>query len=397
MARLNGHYQQLRTEYIFPIIDKKLEELRKQYPDSDIINLGVGDIALPLAPSIIQAICNALQEMGNEGKIHGYGPCEGYLFLREAIAKNEYAAHGIDPEEIFISDGINTDVANIQEIFSLNSWIGVPDPTYPVYRDSNIMAGRAKKIVPLPCAAETGFLPVPPSQHCDLIYLCSPNNPTGVAMNKKQLAAWITYARQEKAVIIYDNAYAAFIRSPDVPYSIYEIEGAKEVAIEMRSFSKNAGFTGLRCSYTVLPREIQGRIGRKKTPLHSLWIRRQNTKYNGVAYPIQRGAEAVYSEEGKRETKAQVDSYLSQGRKLREGLTQLGQVHFGGIDSPYIWWKTPNGKSSWEFFDLLLEKCHMLLIPGRGFGPRGEGYMRLSTFTTNEKVAAALQRVEKIL
>jgi LL-diaminopimelate aminotransferase len=397
MAKINPHYQHLKREYIFPIIEKKLAELKQRHPDASIVNLGVGDIALPLAPSVIAAISQASEEMGREQSIRGYGPSEGYAFLREAIARNEYAHLGIGPEEIFISDGANSDITNILELFSSSNSIGIADPTYPVYLDNSIMAGRKNKIVILPCTENSGFLPVPPQEHCDLVYLCSPANPTGVAMTKDLLEEWVRYAKKERAILLLDNAYAAFINSPNVPRTIFEIEGAKEVAIEFRSFSKTAGFTGLRCAYTALPKSVSADLGKKRISLHALWNKRQGIKTNGVSYPIQKGAEAVYSPQGQRETKAQVMSYLQQAKILREGLRAMGYHCWGGSDSPYIWWKTPNAKSSWEFFDLLLEKCHLISIPGKGFGAHGEGYVRLSAFTTQDKAQEALLRIKNNL
>lgn len=396
MAKINPNYQKLRTEYIFPVIEQKLADLKKRLPKASIVNLGIGDIAQPLAPAITTAICSAVQEMGEESSLRGYGPSEGYDFLRLAIAKNEFAHLGISPDEIFISDGANSDTANIQELFGMSNAIGITDPTYPVYLDTSVMAGRGSKILFLPCTEKTGFLPVPPKEHCDLVYLCSPSNPTGVAFTRKELAAWVAYAKKEGAILLYDNAYVAFITSPDVPHSIFEIEGAKAVAIEFRSFSKSAGFTGLRCAYTILPKTVHAHLGRKMISLHTLWKRRQNTKSNGVAYPIQRGAEAVFTKQGQKETKAQVKSYLTQAALLRKGLISLGYKCFGGVDSPYIWWKAPKGLSSWEFFDLLLEKCHLISVPGKGFGPSGEGYVRLSCFTSPAIAKEALKRIGKL-
>jgi LL-diaminopimelate aminotransferase len=395
MAKLNSHYQKLRTEYIFPVIERKLAELQQKHPNASILNLGIGDIAKPLAPKIVSAICEAVQEMGKEGSHKGYGPSEGYRFLRERIAKEEYAQFGFGYDEVFISDGINSDAANIQELFGNNSLVGITDPTYPVYLDSNVMAGRAKKILFLPCLEENQFCPEFPKTRCDFVYLCSPNNPTGVAMTKEQLTSWVNWAKKEKAILLYDNAYVAFITSAHVPRSIYECEGAKEVAIEFRSFSKSAGFTGLRCAYAVVPKTLFGQSGKKRISLHALWSRRQNTKSNGVAYPIQKGAEAVFSAEGKAQTNEQIQGYLSTAKILREGLISFGFTCFGGIDSPYIWWKTPKG-GSWEFFDTLLEKCHLISIPGRGFGPSGEGYVRLSAFNTIDKAQEALLRIRKM-
>lgn len=367
---INSNFLDLKREYIFPIIEKKLEILDK----STVINLGIGDIAFPLAPSIVQAICEATEEMGK--RVIGYGPSEGYMFLRKAIAEREYT--NIAPEEIFISDGINTDTGNIHELFKRDSTVAVADPAYPVYLDTNIIAGN--KVHLLPCTEDTRFVPRPPSYKCDVVYLCSPNNPTGVAMNYQELEDWIAYAKKWGSILLIDNAYAAFIRSKDVPKTIYEIPGARDVAIEFKSFSKTAGFTGLRCAYTVVP---------KNTPFFTLWKKRQNIKSNGVSYPIQKGALASL---GCLEAEAQVESYLAQASRIKNSL----QNAFGGIDSPYIWWKTPQGLSSWEFFDLLLAKCGVLCIPGSGFGKSGEGFVRLSAFTTEDKARFAVNRLSKI-
>lgn len=391
MGKLNNHYKKLKREYIFPIIEKKLAELKEKHPGVKVLNLGVGDVCLPLAPTIAQAICNAVSEMTTPEGMRGYGPSEGYLFLREAIAKNLFSHVGIRADEIFISDGANTDTSNIQELFSMRCIIGITDPTYPVYLDTNIMAGRASKILLLPCTEKTGFCAEPPSFHCDIIYLCSPNNPSGVAMNRQQMQAWVDYAKKENALLLLDNAYDAFITSPDVPKTIFEIEGAKDVAVEFRSFSKSAGFTGLRCAYSIVPKQVL------KGQFHPLWLKRQTTKSNGIAYPIQRGAEAYFSPQGQKEAKAQVASYLEAARILREGLEQKGFTWFGGVDSPYIWWKTPNDISSWQFFNQLLEKCHLVSIPGKGFGDNGEGYVRLSAFNTPENAQLAASRLCALL
>lgn len=393
MAKINPYFSEIKREYIFPVIEKKLAELKERLPSAKILNMGIGDVALPLAPKIVSAICEATQEMGRPESIRGYGPAEGYLSLRQAIVANEYASLGISADEVFISDGTNSDTVNILDLFKVTRGIGISDPTYPVYFDTSVIAGLGKKVVFLPCTEENNFAPQPPQVSCDLIYLCSPSNPTGVAMTRKDLKKWVDYAQKEGAVILYDNAYAAFITSSDVPKSIYEIEGAKEVAIEFRSFSKTAGFTGLRCAYTILPKTVHAQKGRKSFALHPLWMKRQNTKFNGVAYPIQKGAEAVFTEEGRRETQEQINSYLAQAKLLREGLKKLGYTCFGGVDSPFIWWKTPKGQGSWDFFNTLLEECHLISIPGRGFGPNGEGYVRLSAFTTQERAKEALSRI----
>jgi LL-diaminopimelate aminotransferase len=375
MVQINPHFKKLKREYVFPIIEQKLAQLKNNSPNVQIVNLGVGDVALPLVPSVAKAICDATQEMTRS--VRGYGPGEGYLFLRKAICDIAYPKGLIEPDEVFISEGAGCDSTNIQELFGARAKIGIPDPTYPSYLDSAIIGGRSSKITFLPCTEATGFLPVPPEEHLDVIYLCNPSNPTGVAMNRQQLKAWVDYARQEKAVLIVDNAYEAFVTSPDIPRSIYEIEGAKEVAIELRSFSKSAGFTGLRCAYAVVP----------KGPLNPLWMKRQNIKFNGVSYIVQRGAEASLSPQGLLETKTQIQHYLSQGKILLDGLRKLGFSAFGGTDAPYIWWKVPSGQTSWDYFDTILKKCHLIAIPGRGFGAGGEGYIRLSTFTSQADLA----------
>ncbi len=395
MARLNPHFSRLKREYIFPIIEQKLEDLKKLLPDVEVLNFGIGDVALPLAPSIAKAIAAGVEEMTTVEGIRGYGPSNGYLFLREAIAAHEFSHLGIGADEIFISDGANTDTVNFLELFSQSNAIGIADPTYPAYLTAAVWKGH-KKIILLPCLPENGFSPRPPKEHCDLIYLCSPNNPTGTAMTREDLKLFVDYALRENALLLIDNAYEAFITSKEVPRSIYEIEGAKECAIEFRSFSKSAGFTGLRCAYTILPKTVKAKLGKKKIALHSYWKRRQDAKFNGVAYPIQKGAEAVFSEAGRRETRAQVALYLAQAARLKEGLTKLGFQVYGGVDAPYLWIKTPNGVTSWEFFDTLLNRCHLISIPGRGFGTHGEGYVRFSAFTTPDKTTLALERLHPL-
>jgi len=385
--KFNPHFKKLKREYVFPIIEKKLAEMRAEHPDISIVNLGVGDIALPLVACVAQAICTATEEMTTPQGMRGYGPSEGYSFLREAICRVSYPNCSIAPDEIFISEGTNCDATNIQELFSPRAKIGIPDPTYPAYLDSAIIGGRLSNVILLPCTEATHYHPVPPTEHCDVIYLCSPNNPTGVAMTRSELKTWVDYARKGNSVIILDNAYEAFVTSPDVPKSIYEIEGANEVAIELRSFSKSAGFTGLRCAYAVVPKAI------KKGKLRALWHKRQSIKFNGVSYPIQRGAEASLSPEGLKETQRQVSNYLKQASHLREGLKKLGHSCVGGKDAPYIWWKIPSGKTSWEFFDEILKRCHLISIPGRGFGHHGEGHVRLSAFTTSDQTKLALDRL----
>jgi LL-diaminopimelate aminotransferase len=395
MVKLNPYFKQLKREYIFPVIEQKLCELRREHPEVKVLNFGVGDIALPLAPSIAKAMSKAVDEMTTENGMRGYGPHNGYAFLREAIAQNEFSHLDIMPEEVFVSDGTNSDTVNILDLFNLSNVVGITDPTYPAYLDSTILSGR-KQILIFPCLAENRFTPKPPKEHCDLVYLCSPNNPTGTAMARSELQEWIDYALKEHALLLLDNAYETFISSPEVPRSIFELPGAKECAIEFRSFSKTAGFTGLRCAYAIFPKTVKAQLGRKFVSLHSYWDRRQAAKFNGVAYPIQRGAEAIYTKEGREETRAQVALYLAQAKRLKEGLEKRGFTCYGGIDSPYLWWKTPEGQSSWEFFDVLLKKCHLISIPGRGFGVHGEGYVRLSAFTTPDKTTLALERFNQL-
>lgn len=387
MAKINPYYKNLTREYIFPIIDEKLATLKKSVPQNEIINLGIGDIALPLAPSLARAIKNGVEEMTTAQGQHGYGPSEGYAFLRETICQQEYARYGLTPQEIFISDGTNSDATNLPEIFDPSSVVAIPDPSYPAYLDASVMAG--KRIVLLPCLEENRFSPKPPAERVDLVYLCTPSNPTGQALNRQELTEWVDWAKKNQAMLLIDNVYNCFITSKEVPASVYEIPGAQEVAIEMRSFSKCAGFTGLRCAYAVVPKALPG--------VHALWVRRVNAKSNGVAYPIQRGAEAYYSLEGTKETRAQIATYQKASSILRIGLQKLGHTIYGGIDAPYIWWKTPNKLPSWDFFDQLIQRCHLIAIPGRGFGKPGEGYMRLSCFTTPEKAAEALYRIENRL
>ena len=396
MAKLNPAFSLLKKEYIFAIIDKKLIELKKSLPSAELINLSIGDIALPLAPSIVKAIQEATQEMGTVQGMKGYSPTYGYDFLRNAIATKEYAGHSIRPEEIYVSDGTNSDAVNIQELLYPSCTIAIPDPTYPAYVNSSIINGK-KKIVSLPCLAENQFVPLPPKERCDAVYLCTPNNPTGTAMTREDLERWVSYALEHQALLLVDSAYAAFISSKDIPKSIYEIPGALDCSIEFKSFSKSAGFTGLRCAYTVMPHRIMGNFSRKRFPLYKLWETRQDIKFNGVAYPIQRGAQASLETPGREETHLQVQFYLSLAKRLKEGLQKLGQTCWGAEDSPYIWWKTPHGASSWEFFDHLLKSCHLIALPGVGFGPCGEGYIRLSAFSSEEKISLALSRLRGIL
>lgn len=398
MASVNSHFQKLSAHYLFPRIEKQACLLKEKNPEAELINLGIGDVTLPLVPSVVSALCESAQEMGQKNSFKGYGPSQGYLFLRELIAKNDYA-NLIDPEEVFISDGAKCDTANIQEIFDSRSRIAIANPAYPVYVDTTVIGGRSSHeqadgtyegIIYLPCTEENGFLAHPPKEHADLVYLCSPNNPTGVALTRKVLEEWVDYAKKEKAVLLFDAAYCSYITS-DAPRSIYEIPGAKEVAIEFRSLSKNAGFTGLRCSFLVIPKvlQLQGHS------LHAIWKRRTDTKFGGVSYIIQKAAAAVYSPQGKKEIQTQIDIYKKRTHLLLQGLKDIGMTVYGGKDAPYLWCKTPRNLSSWEFFDLLLHKAHIIAVPGKGFGPCGEGYVRFSCFGEEKNLQEALSRLRK--
>jgi len=380
---LNPHFQRLKSAYIFPIIEKKLAELQKDHPNQKILNLGIGDVSLPLSPRVAEAICEATREMTSSPR--GYGPCGGYDFLKEAVCENEYATFGLDADEIFISDGANTDASSLLELFADDALVAVTDPTYPVYRDATLIAG--KKLLTIPLSEDQGFIPRPPIERADVVYLCSPCNPTGVAMSCSDLQEWISWAKTNKAILILDNVYNGFISSKDVPTSIYQLEGARNVAIEIRSFSKWAGFTGLRCGYAVVPKTLH------LAELHSLWQKRIDIKTNGISYPIQKGALACYKKEVKEELDAQVALYKTSADILLQCLSDLDQTFFGGIDAPYIFWKTPEGLDSWAFFDQLLTHLKIISIPGSGFGPHGEGFVRLSCFispSTAQEAADAL-------
>ena len=405
MTKVNQNFLKLPGSYLFSEIARRLAAYTAEHPEAKMIRLGIGDVTRPLAPAVIEAMHKAVDEMGTFEGFHGYGPEQGYDFLREAIAKTDYAARGVDikPEEIFVSDGAKSDCGNIGDIFGADNVVAVCDPVYPVYVDTNAMAGRAgdfqeelgkwSKLVYMPCVEENGFTPQIPQEKVDMIYLCFPNNPTGTVATKEQLKAWVDYANENKAVILYDSAYEAFITQDDVPHTIYEIEGARTCAIEFRSFSKTAGFTGNRCAYTVVPMELE-RDGAK---LNALWNRRQCTKFNGVPYVVQRGAAAVYSEEGQRQTKETIAYYQENARVIREGLTAAGLTCFGGVNAPYIWLKTPDGMGSWEFFDKLLKEAHVVTTPGAGFGPSGEGYIRLTAFGDADATKEAVERIRTML
>ena len=404
MFKLNDNYLKLPGSYLFSTIGKKVKAYSDEHPDKKIIRLGIGDVTQPLAPAIIKALHGAVDEMADAKTFRGYAPDLGYEFLRNAIAENDYKARGceIAADEIFVSDGAKSDSANIQEILSLDNRIAVCDPVYPVYVDSNVMAGRTgvydaasqpwSEVIYMPCNAENNFVPELPKETPDVIYLCYPNNPTGTTLTRKQLQVWVDYANKVGALIIYDAAYEAYISQNDVPHTIYECEGARNCAIELRSFSKNAGFTGVRLGFTVIPKDIKcGDV-----MLHSLWARRHGTKYNGAPYIVQRAGEAVYSAEGKAELKEQVAYYMKNARTIKDGLAAAGYTVFGGVNAPYIWLKTPDNMSSWDFFDYLLENVNIVGTPGSGFGPSGEGYFRLTAFGSYENTVEALERIKNM-
>ena len=404
MYKINENYLKLPGSYLFSTIGKKVAAYTAAHPEKSIIRLGIGDVTQPLAPAIIEAMHSAVDEMSRAETFRGYAPDLGYEFLRNAIADGDYRLRGADikADEIFVSDGAKCDSGNIQEIFSTDNRIAVCDPVYPVYVDTNVMAGRTgtydpttemwSDIIYMPCLAENGFAPELPKETPDLIYLCFPNNPTGSAVTKDQLQIWVDYANRTGAVIIYDAAYEAYISEEDVPHTIYECEGARNCAIELKSFSKNAGFTGVRLGYTVIPKDLKcGDIS-----LHALWARRHGTKYNGAPYIIQRAGEAVYSDEGKAQLKKQIAYYMKNAKTIREGLEAAGYTVSGGVNAPYIWLKTPGNMTSWEFFDYLLERAGVVGTPGSGFGPSGEGYFRLTAFGSYENTLAALERIKQM-
>ena len=388
--KINEHYTELSSNYLFADIAKRVRAFKAQSPKADVISLGIGDVTQPLCPAVVGALHKAADEMGQAATFHGYGPEQGYDFLRNAIVEHDFRARGIslDADEFFVSDGAKSDTGNFQELLSADSVVAVTDPVYPVYVDSNLMTGRS--IVKLPCTAENGFVPALPAQHVDVIYLCYPNNPTGTTLTKQQLKSWVDYALSNDALILYDSAYEAFIQNDDIPHSIYEIPGAKQCAVEFHSYSKTAGFTGVRCGYTVVPKDLQ-------ISLNPLWNRRQTTKFNGTSYLSQRAAEAIYTPEGKKQVRATINYYMKNARIMREELTNMNFKVYGGADAPYLWVRTPNGMSSWEFFDWMLHSAHVVCTPGAGFGPSGEGYVRLTAFGTHENTEEALHRIEKKL
>ena len=405
MVQINRNFSKLPGSYLFSEIGRRVAAYSRENPDAPLIRLGIGDVTRPLVPAVTQAMARAVAEMGTSGGFHGYGPEQGYDFLRQAIAEHDYRARGVavDPEEIFVSDGAKSDCGNIGDIFGPDNVVAVCDPVYPVYVDSNAMAGRAgdydpatgrwSRLVYLPCVRENGFVPAIPGGRADMVYLCFPNNPTGAMATRAQLKAWVDWANANGSVILYDSAYEAFISESDLPHSIFEIEGARTCAIEFRSFSKTAGFTGTRCAYTVVPKELV----RDGVSLNSLWNRRQTTKFNGVPYVVQRGAEAVYTPAGQEQVRQTIAYYQRNAQVIREGLARAGLEVYGGVNAPYIWVATPQGMGSWDFFDLLLRQAHVVTTPGAGFGPNGEGYIRVTAFGRAEQAAQAVERIQSVL
>ncbi len=407
MARINENYLKLQAGYLFPEIGRRVSAFVAANPDKKVIRMGIGDVTKPLVPSVTKAFHEGVDEMANAETFRGYGPEQGYAFLREAIAKNDYRDRGIDipADDIFISDGSKCDTGNIQEIFGHDNKVGICDPVYPVYADTTVMSGKTdgfdagyyKGIIYMPCTKENGFIPEFPAETPDLIFLCFPNNPTGAVATKEELKKWVDYARKNKSIILYDAAYEAFIAEENIPHSIYEIEGAKEVAIEFRSFSKTAGFTGTRCAFTVVPRELKAYDSAGKAhPVKPLWNRRQTTKFNGVSYPVQKAAAAVYTPEGKKEIAEVIAYYLENARIMKESLAAQGYEVFGGVNAPYVWVRTKNNMSSWEFFDKVLNEANVVGTPGSGFGPAGEGYFRFSAFADRESTVEAMERIKNM-
>ncbi len=395
MTKINTNFLELANNYLFAETASRKRKYLDAHPEAKLIPMGIGDVTLPIFPSVIEAMQKAVQEMGKAETFHGYAPEQGYEFLREKIAEKVYQKNGlsITAEEIFVSDGAKSDCSNILDLFDVDNVIAVCDPVYPVYRDTAVLTGRKDKIVFMPCNEENGFLPEIPQQKVDLIWLCSPNNPTGNAATREQLKPWVEYALQQDAILLFDGAYEAFITRKEVPHSIYEIPGAEKCAIEFRSFSKNAGFTGVRCAYTVIPKTLT----RGGASLRDMWFRRQSTKFNGVSYIVQRGAEAVFSEKGQKEQAEAIGYYLENARIIRESLEPAGLVACGGVDSPYVWIRLPQGLDSWKAFDVLLEEANVVTTPGAGFGSCGEGYLRITAFGNPEDTAEAVKRIANLL
>lgn len=407
MALVNENYLRLPGSYLFSEIARRISEFKTNNPEADIIRMGIGDVSRPLPPAVIKAMQKAVEEMASSETFRGYGPEQGYKFLIEKIIENDFIPRGVElsVDEVFVSDGAKSDTANFQELFAVDNIMAVTDPVYPVYVDSNVMAGRTgqfnqekgqyETIVYLPCTEENGMKPSLPETRADMIYLCFPNNPTGMTLSKEELKQWVDYARENRSILLFDAAYEAYIQEEGVPHSIFEIEGAREVAVEFRSFSKTAGFTGTRCAYTIIPKEVKLYDSKGKAhSLNQLWLRRQTTKFNGASYPVQAGAVAVFSQEGKQQIKENIDYYMENARIIREGLQAVGYTIFGGINAPYIWMKTPNNMGSWEFFDKLMNEAHVIGTPGAGFGANGEGYFRLTAFGTRENTIQAIERIK---
>ena len=394
---INKHFLELEANYLFSTVGKKQREYQAAHPEADVIKLSIGDVTKPLCPAVIEAMHKAVDEMADEKTFRGYPPETGYEFVINAILKHDYTDRGIkmDKSEIFLSDGAKSDCGNIGDIFSVDNVVAICDPVYPVYMDTNIMNGRKNNIIIMPCTEENGFMPAVPGKNDkvpDIIYLCFPNNPTGVVATREQLKVWVDYANEHHSLILFDAAYEAFVTDNSIPKSIYEIEGARSCAIEFRSFSKTAGFTGVRCGYTVVPHDLVF----DGTELNALWFRRQSTKFNGVSYITQKAAEAIYSEEGQKQIRATLDFYKENAKIIFDGLTQAGFKCYGGIYSPYIWLKIPEGYTSWSFFDELLDKCHVVGTPGSGFGAAGEGFFRLTAFGNRERTIEAIERIKKV-
>jgi len=408
MALINENYLKLQAGYLFPEIGRRVREFEAANPGKKVIRMGIGDVTQPLVPEVIKAFHEGVDDMASAESFKGYGPEQGYDFLRDAIALNDYKSRGVDisADDIFVSDGSKCDTGNIQEVFGATNKIAICDPVYPVYADTTVMSGKTgtiqsngyfEGIIYMPCNEANGFIPELPTERPDLIFLCFPNNPTGTVASKEELTKWVEYARANKCIILYDAAYEAFIVDDSIPHSIFEIEGAKEVALEFRSFSKTAGFTGTRCAFTVIPKELKAydSLG-VAHPVKPLWNRRHTTKFNGVSYPVQKAAAAIYTEEGKKQVKEVINYYLENARIMRESLTATGFAVFGGVNAPYVWVKTPNNMKSWDFFDKLLFEANVVGTPGSGFGPSGEGYFRFSAFADRDNVLEAMERIQNL-
>ena len=407
MALVNDHFLKLANNYLFTDITREVNIHKALHPTAELVNLGLGDVSRPLCPAVIEALHAATEELASEKTFRGYGPEQGYGFLREAIVKNDFHARGVrvDADEVFVGDGAKSDIGNFQELVRWDNSIAVGDPVYPVYIDSNVMIGRAgtqqedgrwSNVIYLPCSAENGFVPALPGQRVDIIYLCSPNNPTGTAIPREELRRWVAYAQENDALIFFDAAYEAYIRHDDIPHSIYEIKGARKVAVEFRSYSKTAGFTGLRCGYTVVPKEVTvSTLSGERVALNALWNRRQSTKFNGASYLSQRAAMAIYSREGSAQVRETTDYYMQNADLMVRSLCNIGLKAYGGQDAPYVWLRTPSGMTSWRFFEQLLHSVHVVCTPGVGFGPSGEGYVRLTAFASHEDTQEALDRITR--